>query len=136
MPSSRFPKLILPFFIFFLFGSSFLVQTAGIGLIVVADAPEDKVPTIVALNLTACSMLYYAGWTKGENPSNSPKANHNGKTFCLVLSLLKSLCCLKTFSMGSPLRSTILHLSVAPKGCPRLHSNDHQTSHSFSQHFQ
>ncbi|OAV99311.1 hypothetical protein PTTG_12411 [Puccinia triticina 1-1 BBBD Race 1] len=40
------------------------IQTAGIGLIVVADAPEDKVPTIVALNLTACSMLYYAGWTK------------------------------------------------------------------------
>ncbi|EFP80371.2 hypothetical protein PGT21_024948 [Puccinia graminis f. sp. tritici] len=40
------------------------VQTAGIGLIVIADAPEDKVPTIVALNLTACSMLYYAGWTK------------------------------------------------------------------------
>lgn len=45
-----------------------LVQTAGIGLIVIADAPEDKVPTIVALNLTACSMLYYAGWTKGESP--------------------------------------------------------------------
>ncbi|PLW35039.1 hypothetical protein PCANC_17646 [Puccinia coronata f. sp. avenae] len=40
------------------------IQTAGIGLIVIADAPEDKVPTIVALNLTACSMLYYAGWTK------------------------------------------------------------------------
>ncbi|KAI8449287.1 hypothetical protein BY996DRAFT_4589464 [Phakopsora pachyrhizi] len=39
-------------------------QATAIGLTVIGDAEGDKATVVVALNLVACSVLYFAGWTK------------------------------------------------------------------------